>query len=52
MFSMHDISVWNIQIINERLSNIKLWNVKFMMYIIHKVNNWIIGANYKCHLWL
>jgi hypothetical protein len=51
MFSMHDISVcpW---MNSTQFPNIKLWDVKFMMYIVHKVHNCIIGASYKCNLWL
>jgi hypothetical protein len=34
MFSMHDINVWNVQILNEQIFLLpitKSWNVKFVM---------------------
>jgi hypothetical protein len=38
---MHSIIVWNVQILNEIfciISIIKLWDVKFVMYVQWKIN--------------
>jgi hypothetical protein len=42
MFSMHDISTWNIQIVNDKfwmISIIKLWDAKFLIFLMEKWAN-------------
>jgi hypothetical protein len=43
MFSMHDISTWNIQIMNDKfcmISIIKLWDAKFLIFLMEKWAKW------------
>ncbi len=47
VFSMHEVSAWNVQITNEQICMIFItnaWNVKFMMSTIVMLNKYIGGG--------